>query len=62
MYSGLMHSVWYLVLVLVIYRPTQTIMYVPLQVNRFKKLVQIFKILFPDILLRESDPPHKIML
>jgi len=33
-----------------------------IQENHFTyRPVQIFKILFPEILLSESDPPHKIM-
>ena len=48
-------------------RPTQSIMYVPLQVNRFQKSsvtyrsVQIFKIMFRRFYSPESDPPHRIM-
>ena len=48
-------------------RPTQSIMYVPLQVNRFQKnilLIVQYKYLkscFGDFHSPESDPPHKIM-
>jgi len=48
-------------------RPTQTIIHVPLLVNRFQKKyftyrsIQIFKILFWRYYSPESDPPQKIM-
>ena len=57
---------WFLVCYGATHRPTQSIMYVPLQVNRFQKsilLIVQYKYLKsrPDILFSESDPPHKIM-
>ena len=48
-------------------RPTQSIIYVPLHVNRFHKIIllivqkEIFTILFQGFYSSESDPPHKIM-
>ena len=50
----------------VFHRPTQSIIYVPLQANRFPKLIYlpfstIFKILFRRLYSPVSDPPHKIM-
>jgi len=48
-------------------RPTQSIMYVPLQVNRFRKSVLLIvqykylKSCSGDFYSQESDPPHKIM-
>jgi len=48
-------------------RPTQSVMYVPLQVNRFKEnslLIVKYKYLKSfsgDFYCRESDPPHNIM-
>jgi len=47
-------------------RPTQLIIYVPLQRNRFQKVILLivqykFKILFQAFDSLESDPPHKIM-
>jgi len=50
-----------------IHRPTQSIMYVPLQVNRFRKSVLLIvqykylKSCSGDFYSPESDPPHKIM-
>jgi len=53
-----------------LYRATQSIMYIPFQVNRFKKVfylsfntniqIPVLRILFSKI-QRKSDPPHKIM-
>ena len=49
------------------FRPTQSIMYVPLQVNRFRKSVLLIiqykylKSCSGDFYCQESDPPHKIM-
>ena len=49
------------------YRPTQSIMYVPLQVNRFQKSILVIvqykylKSCSGDFYSPESDPPHKIM-
>jgi len=49
------------------YRPTQSVMYVPLQVNRFHEnilLIVQYKYLKScsgDFYSPESDPPHKIM-
>ena len=49
------------------YRPTQSIMYVPLQVNRFQKSILLIvqykylKSCSGDFYSPESDPPHKIM-
>jgi len=48
-------------------RPTHSIMYVPLQVNRFQKSVLLIveykylKSCSGDFYSPESDPPHKIM-
>ena len=48
-------------------RPTQSIMYVPLQVNRFQKSILVIvqykylKSCSGDFYSSESDPPHKIM-
>jgi len=48
-------------------RPTQSIMYVPLQVNRFQKSILVIvqykflKSCSGDFNSPESDPPHKIM-
>ena len=48
-------------------RPTQSVMYVPLQVNRFHKRILLIvqykylKSCFADFYSPESDPPHKIM-
>ena len=48
-------------------RPTQSVMYVPLQVNRFAESVLLivqYRYLKPcsgDLYSPESDPPHKIM-
>ena len=48
-------------------RPTQSIMYVPLQVNRSPKCISLIvqykciKSCSEDIYSPESDPPHKIM-
>ena len=48
-------------------RPTQSVMYVPLQVNRFAESVLLivqyryFKSCSGDFYSPESDPPHKIM-
>jgi len=48
-------------------RPTQSIMYVPLQVNRFPKSILLIvqykylKSCSGDFYSPESDPPHKIM-
>ena len=50
-----------------IIRPTQSIMYVPLQVNRFQKSILLIvqykylKSCSRDFYSPESDPPHKIM-
>ena len=49
------------------YRPTQSIMYVPLQVNRCQKCILLIveykylKSSSGDFYSQESDPPHKIM-
>jgi len=49
------------------HRPTQSIMYVPLQVNRFQKSILLIvqykylKSCSGDFYSLESDPPHKIM-
>ena len=49
-------------------RPTQSIMYVPLQVNRFQKSILLIvqykylKSCSGDFHSPESDPPHKIMM
>ena len=48
-------------------RPTQSIMYVPLRVNRFQKSISLMvkykylKSCSGDFYSPESDPPHKIM-
>ena len=48
-------------------RPTQSVMYVPLQVNRFAEYIlfivqyRYLKSFSGDIYSPESDPPHKIM-
>jgi len=48
-------------------RPTQSIMYVPLQVNRFQKSILLIvqykyvKKCSEDFYSPESDPPQKIM-
>ena len=50
-----------------VYRPTQSIMYVPLQVNRSQKCTLLIvqdkyiKSCSGDFYSPESDPPHKIM-
>jgi len=49
------------------YRPTQSVMYVPLQVNRFAENILLIvqyrysKSCFGDLNSQKSDPPHKIM-
>jgi len=49
------------------YRPTQSIMYVPLQVNIFQKInllivqYKYVKSFSRRFYSAESDPPHKIM-
>jgi len=48
-------------------RPTQSIMYVPLQANRFQESILVIihykylKSCSGDFYSPESDPPHKIM-
>jgi len=58
----------YFTTVVMVIRPTQSIIYVPLQVNRFRKIVLLIvqykysKSFSRDFYFPESYPPHKIML
>jgi len=61
------YSVIYMIFVVIVVRPTQSIMYVPLQVNRSQKCILLIiqykyiKSCSGDFYSPEFDPPHKIM-
>jgi len=60
---------WYFLIVLTSHRPTQSVKYVPLQVNTFAESILLIvqyslrylKSCSRDFYSPESDPPHKIM-